>query len=244
MGKRISSQTRKELLKAIQQRYRELSKIDKTKILDEFVALTGYHRKHGLRLLKEPCETESKTVQYRCVRSRRVYDEAVKETLTVMWEASDRICGKRLKAIIRELLAAMERYGHLSLDPEVRKRVLRVSAATIDRLLKPIRDRAKSRRKRHRLKKVSEEVAVRTFADWDHPDPGYLEIDFVVHCGVSMAGSFIHTLVATDVCSGWTEFVPLLAREQSLVAEGLKVLFNQIPFPVLGVDSDNDRAPK
>ncbi len=153
MGKRISSQTRKELLKAIQQRYRESSKIDKTKILDEFVALTGYHCKHGLRLLKEPCETESKTVQYRCVRSRRVYDEAVKETLTVMWEASDRICGKRLKAIIPELLAAMERYGHLSLDPEVRKRVLRVSAATIDRLHKPIRDRAKSRRKRHRLKK-------------------------------------------------------------------------------------------
>lgn len=125
-------------------RYRESSKIDKTIILAEFVVLTGYHCKHGLHLLKEPCETESKTVQYRCVRSRRVYDEAVKEILTVMWEASDRICGKRLKAIIQELLAAMERYGHLSLDPEVRKRVLRVSAATIDRLLKPIRDRAKS----------------------------------------------------------------------------------------------------
>jgi hypothetical protein len=242
MDKRISSQIRKELLKAIQQRYRESSKIDKTKILDEFVALTGYHRKHGVRLLKEPCETESKTIQDGCVRSRRVYDEAVKETLTVMWEASDRICGKRLKAIIPELLAAMERHGHLSLDPEVRKQVLRVSAATIDRLLKPIRDKAKSRRKRHRPKKVSKEVAVRTFADWDHPDPGYLEIDFVVHCGVSMAGSFINTLVATDVCSGWTEFVPLLAREQSLVVEGLKVLFNQIPFPVLGVDSDNDSA--
>jgi len=242
MGKRISSQTRKELLKAIQQRYRESSKINKTKILDEFVALTGYHRKHGVRLLKEPCETESKTIQDGCVRSRRVYDEAVKETITVIWEASDRICGKRLKAIIPELLAAMERYGHLSLEPEVRKRVLRISAATIDRLLKPIRDRAKSRRKRHRPKKVSKEVAVRTFADWDHPDPGYLEIDFVVHCGVSMAGSFIHTLVATDVCSGWTEFVPLLAREQSLVVEGLKVLFGQIPFPVLGVDSDNDSA--
>jgi hypothetical protein len=159
-----------------------------------------------------------------------------------MWEASDRICGKRLREIIPELLAAMERHGHLNLDPEVRRRVLQVSAATIGRLLKPIRNRAKSRRKRHRPKKVSKEVAVRTFADWGRPDPGYLEIDFVVHCGVSMAGSFIHTLVATDVCSGWTEFVPLLAREQSLVVEGLEVLFSQIPFPVLGVDSDNDSA--
>jgi hypothetical protein len=84
MGKRISSQTRKELLEAIQQRYRESSKIDKTRILDEFVALTGYHRKHGVRLLNEPCDTESKTVQDGCVRCRRVYDEAIKETLTVI----------------------------------------------------------------------------------------------------------------------------------------------------------------
>ncbi len=242
MGKRISSQTRKELLEAMSRRYRESSKMDKTRILDEFVAITGYHRKHGVRLLNQPCDIEVKAVQDGRVCSRRVYDEAVKEALTVMWEASDRICGKRLKAIMPELLDAMERHGHLSLDPEVRSRVLRVSAATIDRLLKPIRSRAQSRRKRRRSKKVSKAVPVRTFADWGQPDPGYLEIDFVVHCGVSMAGSFIHTLVATDVCSGWTEFVPLLAREQSLVVEGLDVFFQQIPFPILGIDSDNDSA--
>ena len=223
-------------------RYRESPKMDKTRIVDEFVALTGYHRKHGVRLLSQPCDTEGKAVQDGCVRSRRVYDEAVKETLTVMWEASDRICGKRLKAIIPELLAAMERHGHLSLDQQVRRRVLRVSAATIDRLLKPIRNRAQSRRKRRRAKRASKEIPIRTFVDWGHPDPGYLEIDFVVHCGVSMAGSFIHTLVATDVCSGWTEFVPLPAKEQSLVVEGLEVLFSQIPFPVLSIDSDNDSA--
>jgi hypothetical protein len=242
MGKRISSQTIKELLEAMRRRYRESSKMDKTRILDEFVALTDYHRKHGVRLLNQPCDIEAKAVQDGHVCSRRVYDEAVKEALTVIWEASDRICGKRLKAIMPELLDAMEHHGHLSLDPEVRSRVLRVSAATIDRLLKPIRSRAQSRRKRCRSKKVSKAVPVRTFADWGQPDPGYLEIDFVVHCGVSMAGSFIHTLVATDVCLGWTEFVPLLAREQSLVVEGLEVLFSQIPFPVLGVDSDNDSA--
>ena len=110
MGKRISSQTRKELLKAIRRRYCESSKMEKTRILDEFVALTGYHRKHGVRLLGQQCNIEDKAVQDRgLVRSRRVYDEAVKEALTVMWEASDRICGKRLKAIIPELLAAMER---------------------------------------------------------------------------------------------------------------------------------------
>ena len=120
--------------------------------------------------------------------------------------------------------------------------MLRISAATIERMLKPIRSGSPSRRKQRRNLKVSKKIPVRTFADWDHPEPGFLEIDFVVHSGGSMAGSFIHTLVATDVCSGWTEFVPLLAREQSLVVEGLEVIFDQIPFPVLGIDSDNDSA--
>lgn len=242
MGKKISMQTRKELFEAMQRRYRESSKMDKTRILDEFVALTDYHRKYGVHLLNQPCDIENKAVQDGRICSRRVYDEAVKEALTVMWEASDRICGKRLKAIMPELLDAMEHHDHLSLDSKVRSRVLRVSVATIYRLLKPIRSRAQSRRKRCRSKKVSKAVPVRTFTDRGQPDPGYLEIDFVVQCGVSMAGSFIHTLVATDVCSGWTEFVPSLAREQSLVVEGLEMLFSQVPFPVLGVDSGNDSA--
>ena len=240
MGRRISSQTRKELLEALRRRYRESSKMDKKGILNEFVALTGYHRKHVVRLLRQGSNPQ--VVRDGCVGDRRVYGEAVKEALIVMWEASDRICGKRLKAILPELVEAMERHGHLRLDAEVRKQVLRASAATMDRLLKPIRSGAQSRRKRRRSAKVNKEIPVRTFADWGQPDPGYLEMDFVVHSGMSMAGSFIHTLVTTDVCSGWTESVPLLAREQSLVVEGLEVLFRQIPFPVRGVDSDNDSA--
>jgi len=101
MRKRISSQTKKELLEAMRLRYRESSKMNKTRILDEFVALTDYHRTHGVCLLSQPCDTGAKAVQDGCIRSRRVYDEAVKEALTVLWEASDHICGKRLKAILR-----------------------------------------------------------------------------------------------------------------------------------------------
>ena len=242
MGKKISQATRRELLEGLRRRYQESQKLDKIRILDEFIALTGYHRKHGIRLLGEACNTEGLAVRDGGVGGRRIYDEAVKEALTVLWEASDRICGKRLKAMLPELLDSMERHGHLALDPQVKEQVLRASAATIDRLLGPLRSVAQSRRKRHRSKKVSKGVPVRTFADWGQPDPGYLEIDFVVHGGGSMSGSFIHTLVTTDVCSGWTEFVPLPAREQSLVVEGLEMLFGQIPFAVLGVDSDNDSA--
>jgi len=243
MDKRISTQTKKELIEALRRRYCDASKKAKTRILDEFVALSGYHRKHAIRLLsgeadngyinRSPCEV---------AHSRRIYDEAVKQALIVTWEAADRICGKRLKAVLPDLVNAMERHGHLNLDPEIRKRLLKASAATIDRLLSPIRNRTRSRRKRRRSPKVSKQVPIRTFADWDGPNPGYFEIDFVVHCGGLMAGAFIHTLNATDVSSGWTEFIPLLAREQSLVVEGLEALFQQIPFPVLGIDSDNDGA--
>jgi hypothetical protein len=239
MAKRtISKHARNELIEALRQRYKEAAKADKTRILDEFVAVAGYHRKHAVRLLGGQNGEGSRDPTY----SRRIYDEAVKEALIVTWEAADRICGKRLQAILPNLVAAMERHGHLELDPEVRRLLLSVSAATIDRLLKPVRSKARPRKNRHSKPKVSRQIPIRTFSDWDIPPPGYFEIDFVVHSGNSMAGSFIHTLAATDVCSGWTESIPLLAREQSLVVEGLEVIRRQLPFPILGIDSDNDSA--
>ena len=74
--------------------------------------------------------------------------------------------------------------------------------------------------------------------DWNKPPPGFLEIDLVAHCGDNMGGSFVYSLVATDVCTGWTEAVPLLARAQTLVVAGLEAIAKQLPFPVLGIDSD------
>lgn len=87
------------------------------------------------------------------------------------------------------------------MDDQVRERVLSISAATTDRLLAPIRNKARPRKKRRQPSKARKAIAVRTFADWGDPEPGYLEIDFVVHCGGNMSDAFIHTLVATDVCT-------------------------------------------
>lgn len=242
MNNRISAQARRELLEALSERYREGSKKEKTRILDEFVALARCHRKHAIRLLALP-EARFAPDSTSGPNDRRIYDEAVREALTVAWEASDRICGKRLKAVLPSLVGAMERHGHLDLDPYVRERLLCVSAATIDRLLKPIRSQAGRRRKRRKGKhKINQRVPVRTFDDWHEPPPGFLEIDLVAHCGGVLSGSFIHSLVATDVCSGWTEAVPLLAREQSLVVEGVEVIGRQLPVPIRGIDSDNDSA--
>ena len=232
----ISLATRTEVLGAIRSRYREASKKDKSRMLDEFVAILGCHRKHAVRLLGQSEEVATRTVQ----KGQRIYDEAVRQALIVVWEASDRICGKRLKAALPSMVESLERHGHFDLDPDVRGKLLSASAATIDRLLRPIREEAGSRRKRKQKRKMGSRIPVRTFSDWNEPEPGYLEIDLVAHCGGTMAGSFIHSLVVTDVCSGWTEAIPLLAREQSLVVEGLEAVSRVFPVPIRGIDSDND----
>jgi hypothetical protein len=75
-----------------------------------------------------------------------------------------------------------------------------------------VRQSAGLRRRRHGKKKVSKEIPIKTFSDWKDPAPGFLEIDFVVHGGGSMSGEYLHSFVGTDVCSGWVEAVPMLAR--------------------------------
>jgi hypothetical protein len=238
MNTRISQQTKHELLEALRDRYHNASKIEKTKILDEFVAVANCHRKHAIRRL-----TGVDTVTPDAPNpARRIYSEATREALVVLWEAADRICGKRLKVILPSLIAAMERHGHLALDPTVRQLLLTASPATIDRLLAPIRGTARRRQKRKQASKSSRQIPVRTSSDWNEPAPGFLEVDFVAHGGESMQGTFLWSLVVTDVCSGWTEAVPLVAREQSLVVEGLDVIRRRFPVPIRGIDSDNDSA--
>jgi hypothetical protein len=238
MQDEISKQAKSELLEVLRRRYQRVAKSDKGKILDEFVAVVGCHRKHAIRLLTADGPLAPDTPAL----SRRTYDEAVREALIVLWEAADRICGKRLKAILPGLVAALERHGHLHLDPVVQQRILAASAATIDRLLASVRSNTSRRKKPRAKSRSSKEIPVRTFADYGDASPGYLEIDFVSHGGTSMQGVFLWSLAATDVCSGWTEAVALVAREQSLVVEGLEVLRRQFPIPIKGIDSDNDSA--
>lgn len=135
MNKRISREAADELIGAVRDRYREASKLQKKRILDEFVAISGYHRKHAIRLLRTDVQWDPRII----TGGRRIYDEAVREALVVLWEAADRICSKRLKVAIPSLLEAMEHHGHLKLDPLVRDRLLSISASRMDRLLWQIR---------------------------------------------------------------------------------------------------------
>ena len=173
---------------------------------------------------------------------RRVYDIAVREALVVLWETSDRICGKRLKPLIPLLIPAMERHGHLAMDDEVKRRLLLISAATIDRVLAPVRavSSGGGRRRNAHSSAVRKSVPIRTHADWNDPAPGFLEADLVAHSGPSSSGSYIQTLVMTDIATGWTECAPLLFREQHLLGEVMTQLRTLLPFPLRGFDTDND----
>ncbi len=160
----------------------------------------------------------------------------------MLWEASDRICGKRLRVLLPGLVEAMERHGHLQLAPEVRIGLLAMSAATVDRALAGVREKAVGRRRSRSPPSaaVRRRVPVRTFSDWGDPAPGFVEADLVAHSGPTSRGSYVQTLVLTDIATGWTECAPLLVREQVLMTEVLGEVRKVLPFPLLGFDTDND----
>lgn len=240
MTRRISTATRKELVDALRVRYGGATFGERVKILDEFMALTGYHRKHAIRVLRDQ-GTKTGAARVR----NRLYDEAVRQALTMLWEAADRVCGKRLKALIPVLVDAMERHDHLDMDPVIRSKVLQVSAATIDRMLAAARLHIDGQRKRRKGvgSAIRRSIPVRTFSDWRDPPPGFFEIDMVEHCGGPKTdGDYVHMLTMTDIATGWTECVALRMREQMLIVGAFSQVASELPFAMLGVHSDNDSA--
>jgi len=242
MAGQISMAARREVLGAVYERYLSAGRAQKGRILDELCAVTGWHRKHAVRALRrhgaaKPGKGGKRT-------SRRRYDATIEDAVMALWEASDRVCGKRLVVMIPSLLPALERHGRLKLDDAGRRRVLAVSAATIDRMLSPAKAAAAGGRRRRAgfHSAIRREVPIRTFNDWNDPPPGFLEVDMVAHGGASVAGSFIQTLTMVDVATGWTECLPLVQRDGSLVVEALKRAQSLFPWLMRGVDFDNDSA--
>ncbi|MDR9823981.1 transposase, partial [Rhizobium hidalgonense] len=195
--RKVSMATRAELVAAISCRYVLGGRAEKARMLDEFVALTGFHRKHAMRLLRgerEPSKGGPRP-------GRRVYGDQVRAALVVVWEASDRICGKRLHPLLPTLIEAMERHGHGDMNSETRRQLLTMSPATIDRVLKEIKASATGPRRRKGSTAIRRSVPVRTFSDWDDPAPGFVEADLVSHSGPYARGAFSQTLVLTDIAT-------------------------------------------
>jgi len=234
----MSLQAKRELLLQASARYQAACYSQKTIILDEFIAATGYARKYAIRVLAQPTPPPVGAITR--PRARR-YGPAVQEALRVAWAAANGICGKRLVPFLPELVASLERHGHLQLTDEVRAQLLRLSPATADRLLRPARTaagpRSRSTTKPGAL--LKRQIPIRTFAGWDEAQPGFVEADLVAHCGQRAEGAFLYTLVLTDVATGWTECLPLLHRGQHAVIHALDRARQLLPFPLLGLDTDN-----
>jgi hypothetical protein len=235
MGNKMTLAVRAELTKVVRRRYLAAAGAEKRRILDEFIAVTGYHTKSAIRALNAAPVIKRKQTRIR----PSLYDEASRAALIVMWEASDRICGKRLRALLPVLLTALERNGHLRLNEPLRQKILAMSASTIDRLLRVPRSTTRSKKRRRPIPELRRRVPVRTFADWKEPLPGGMEMDCVAHCGDANSGSYVTSLVLTDIASGWTEAAPLVVREKGLLVETLDRIRQGLPFALRALDVDN-----
>ena len=238
---------RRAVTAATRSRYQRASKKDKGKILDEFIELTGYHRVYARSVLRTVARKIVRHQQRRAEskpateKSRRVYDQQVLIILRQLWMILDYICGKRLVAIMPEVLSRLEYFEELKVEPEIRAKLLRISAATIDRLLRAER-RKHELRGRGRTKPgtlLKKQIPLRTFSEWNEQRPGFVEIDLVGHDGGVLQGDYLFTLDMTDVNSGWTEVQAVQNKAQVWVFAALKQLRARLPFPLHGIDSDN-----
>jgi len=233
----MSQRSKREMIEAIHPRYLRANKAGKERILDEFIATTGYHRKYAIHVLKHGPRPKGIKKPGR----RKVYQGEVVQFLEQIWEIYGRICSKRLHPFLPEGIIILERCQEISLPPEIKQLLLSMSRATIDRCLKKARfthpQQGLSTTKPGSLLKKA--IPIRTFTPWEDEHPGFMEIDLVAHCGSTTEGTYLNTLTATDLATGWTECLALPNKTQFAVSQAIGELRQNLPFQLLGLDSDN-----
>jgi hypothetical protein len=235
----MSLKSKCELLEAVRPRYLKASKVEKQKILDEFTSVTGYHRKHAIRMLKNQVQVQNhlngKTKIY-----KTIYGGEVVQALEQIWEISGCICSKRLRPFLPEAIKMLEDCHEIELSKETKELLLQISSASIDRCLHAVHIKSphglSTTKPGSLLKNL---IPVRTFTEWDEEQPGFMEIDLVAHCGNTTEGQYLNTLTCTDICTGWTDVTALSYRSQETVFDAIHLVRQRLPFPLLGIDSDN-----
>jgi len=235
---RLTLALRRAITETAATRYLLASKRGKSRILDELCANTGWHRNHARRALA--AALRPKVVTPRSPRPVK-YGPDVIAALTVCWSVLGMPAGKRLAPMLYELVAVLRHCGELALDEGTAALLVSMSAATIDRRLAG--ERAKYQlRGRVGTKPGSllkSQIPVRTWAEGDDARPGFVEIDLVWHDGGNRAGGHAFTLTVTDIATGWTENRSVPDKTGKCVLAALNDIARKMPFPILGVDSDN-----
>lgn len=235
----MSLKSKHELLEVVRPRYLKANKIEKQKMLDEFTAATGYHRKHAIRVLKNQSQVQNhlnrKTKTY-----KTLYRGEVVQVLEQIWEIYGHICSKRLQPFLPEAIKVLERCKEIEFSNDTKELLLKISSASIDRCLRPVRIKTphglSTTKPGSLLKNL---IPVRTFTEWDAEQPGFMEIDLVAHCGNTTEGQYLNTLTCTDISTGWTDVTALPRRSKEAVSQAVHRMRQRLPFPLLGIDSDN-----
>lgn len=237
MSLKMSEKCREEVLQTMRERYTGRGRKGRTKLIDEFCELCGYERKYAIKLLRG--QRRKFGVKASKAGSKPKYGEDERAVLKPIWLAAEQPCGKRLKAALPLWLPYYEA-EHEDIEDGLRGRLLALSAATIDRLLAPVRvsmgNRSRCGTRPGTL--LRKDIPVRT-EHWDVAGPGWVEADTVAHCGESMAGDFCWSVTVTDVHTQWTETRAIWNKGQHEVRGRIEEIEKTLAFPILGFDSDN-----
>jgi len=233
--------SREQYLETLREEYRRASKKRKTKLLNEARKRTRLNRKVLIGKLAHPAPVKQPAGR----RSRRKsYGAEIKAPLARVWQIFDFPCGRRLVAILREQVDRLRSARELRCSEQVAQWLKKVSARTLDRLLTHERDVRQLKRQRrppvHPL--LCQRVPVKLPNEWDREQLGNLQMDFVLHCGRSTAGEYLHTMSLVDIASGWWEGGAQMGRSQKASQESFDRLRRRFPFRVREVHPDNDSA--
>jgi len=247
---------KKAITNEVGTRYIRANKKDKGKILDEFCATTSYNRKYAARILRNSpgkvlgySRIGGRKVKYVIAKAKkikrtrnRIYTYDVFLALRKIWTIFDFICSKRLKPFVAEAIEILTKHKEIDMSSEVKQKLLAISESTIDRLLKPEKDRYRMGKGRKGTKPGSllkKAIPIRTFADWNEKKPGFVEADLVGHDGGVSSGDFAQSLNFVDILTGWDESAACINKAQKHVFEAIKTISARYPFKVAGIDSDN-----
>jgi hypothetical protein len=242
---------RKRIAEATAGRYRRARKKEKTAILSEFVELTGFARSYGALVLRNqgrvvPVNRKLRVrgdvgKRLRPPGRRPTYDEEVRKALLKVWRIMDYICSKRLAPVLGEIVERLDRRGELKCSVSTKQKLSRLSAATIDRLLRDERKKYQLKGRGHTRPGtlLKHQVPFRTFSEWDEERPGFLEIDLVGHDGGIIDSSHAFTFDAIDIATTWVSLAALKNKAQVWTFAGLQKIRRKLPFSLLGIDSDS-----
>lgn len=233
----MSTTTKYEILSALRAKYINASRQGKKLILQEFCSLCGYNSKYATRLFNSDV-TEKSIVNLSKRGRKKVYgDPLIFEVIFDIWKLTNQPCSKRLKELLPLWLPF---YTKVTIPDAILEKLLSISPATIDRIMRPIRKRfdkmgLATTKPGSLLKK---HIPVKT-SQWDESTPGFLEADTVAHCGNSVAGMFVYTVNTVDIASQWTEQRAVWGKGEKNVVSAVKCIENALPFKLKGFDCDN-----